>query len=111
MPTAHVADKPLGRRIDPADYARLVEDVARDTEALESLLDIAAHRQHARHRSAASPSTTPWPRGRHGDWAAGTDGRPERGGAAGASSHPGSLLNPTRAVIPLGVMGPVLREP
>ena len=43
--TADVAEKPLGRRIDPADDSRRVEDVARDTDALQSLLDVTAERQ------------------------------------------------------------------
>jgi hypothetical protein len=39
---ANVAEKPLGRRIDPANAPRRVEDVARDADAVESLLDVSS---------------------------------------------------------------------
>ena len=42
MATANVAEKPLGCRVDPADDPRFVEDVARDADALQSSLDVAA---------------------------------------------------------------------
>ena len=43
--TAHIANEPLGGRIDPPDQARLVEDVARDTYVLQGSFDIPADRQ------------------------------------------------------------------
>ena len=49
MATANVAEKPLGCRIDPADDPCLVEDVARDADALQSLLDVAADCQARGH--------------------------------------------------------------
>ena len=53
---ANVAEKPLGCRIDPADDARCVEDVARDADALQSLLDVAADCQASGHHgSVADP--------------------------------------------------------
>ena len=56
MATANVADKPLGRRIDPADDSRCVEDVARDADAVQSLLDVAADCQAGGHHgSVADP--------------------------------------------------------
>ena len=42
MATANVANKPLGGRIDPPDDSRRVEDVARDADTAQSLLDVAA---------------------------------------------------------------------
>ena len=42
MATANIAEKPLGCRIDPADDSRCVEDVARDANAVQRLLDVAA---------------------------------------------------------------------
>ena len=47
--TANVAEKPLGSRIDPPDDSRRVEDVARDADAAQSLLDIAADCQASGH--------------------------------------------------------------
>ena len=57
MATANVAEKPLGCRIDPADDSRRVDDVARDADALQSLLDVAADFQASGHHgSVADPS-------------------------------------------------------
>ena len=42
MSTANVADELLGCGVEPADDARRVEDVARDADAVQSLLDVAA---------------------------------------------------------------------
>ena len=47
--TANVTEKPLCCRIDPADDSRFVEDVARDADALQSLLDVAADSQARGH--------------------------------------------------------------
>jgi hypothetical protein len=52
--TANVADKPLGCRIDPADDSRRVEDVARDADAAQSLLDVAADCQASGHHGGVS---------------------------------------------------------
>jgi hypothetical protein len=41
--TANVAEKPLCCRIDPADDPCRIEDVARDTNAVESPLEIATY--------------------------------------------------------------------
>ena len=38
--TANVAEKPLGCRVHPPDDSRCVHNVARDTDALQSLLDV-----------------------------------------------------------------------
>ncbi len=54
---ANVAEKPLGRRIDPADDSRCVEDVARDADRFQSLLSIAANFQATGHQGiVAYPS-------------------------------------------------------
>ena len=45
--TANVAHKPLGRCIEPPDDPRIVEDVARDADALQSMFDVAADFQAA----------------------------------------------------------------
>jgi hypothetical protein len=42
MSTADVADKPLGRCIQPPDDPRRVEDVARDADVLQRPLDVPA---------------------------------------------------------------------
>ena len=42
MFAANVSQESLGRRIDPADNPRRVEDIARDTDVLQRLLDVAA---------------------------------------------------------------------
>jgi hypothetical protein len=56
LATANIAHKPLGRRIDPADDSRCVEDVARDADAVQSLLDVAADFQAiGHHGSVADP--------------------------------------------------------
>ena len=55
--TANVAEKPLGCRIDPADDSRFVEDVARDADALQSLLDVAADCQASGHHRSVADST------------------------------------------------------
>ena len=52
--TADVADKPLGCRIDPPDDARFVEDIARDADALQSLLDVAADFQAGGHHGSVA---------------------------------------------------------
>ena len=55
--TANVAEKPLGCRIEPPDDSLCVEDVARDADALQSLLDVAADFQaRGHHRSVADPA-------------------------------------------------------
>ncbi len=55
--TADVADKLLGRRVDPPDDSRCVEDVARDADAFQCLLDVAADSQASGHQgSVAYPS-------------------------------------------------------
>ena len=46
--------KLFGCRIDPADDSRLVEDVARDADALQSLLDVAADCQASRHHGSVT---------------------------------------------------------
>jgi hypothetical protein len=54
--TANVADKLLGCRIDPPDDSGRVEDVARDADAVQSLLDVAADCQAGGHHgSVADP--------------------------------------------------------
>ena len=56
MATANIAEKPLGCRIDPPDDSRRVEDVARDADAVQSLLDITADCQaRDHHGSVADP--------------------------------------------------------
>ena len=56
LAAANVADKPLGRRIDPPDDSRCVEDVARDADAVQRLLDVAADFQAiGHHGSVADP--------------------------------------------------------
>ena len=52
LATANVAEKPLGRRIDPADDSRRVEDVTRNTDAGQSLLDVAADCQAGDHHGS-----------------------------------------------------------
>ncbi len=47
--TANVAEQPLGCRIDPTNDPRCVEDVARDADALQSLLDVPADSQAGDH--------------------------------------------------------------
>ena len=54
MTTTNIAEEPLGGRIDPADNARCVEDVARHTDAAESLLDITADSQTSGHHGQAA---------------------------------------------------------
>ena len=49
MAAADVAEQPLGRRVDPADDPRRVEDVARDADALQGPLDVAADSQASDH--------------------------------------------------------------
>ena len=49
MATANLPEQPLGRRVDPADDSRSVEDVTRDTDAGQSLLDVAADSQAGGH--------------------------------------------------------------
>jgi hypothetical protein len=44
VPSADVAQEPLGRRVDPPDDAVRVENVARDGNTGERLLDVAADR-------------------------------------------------------------------
>ena len=44
LATADIPEKPLGRGIDPADDSRSVEDVTRDANADQSLLNVAADR-------------------------------------------------------------------
>src|SRR3954451_16512184 len=44
---ANITDETLGCRIDPPDDSRRVEDIARDADAAQSLLDIAADTQAA----------------------------------------------------------------
>ena len=52
--TADVADEPLGCRIDPPNDPGLVEDVARDGDVLQSLLDVAAERQASVHHGSVT---------------------------------------------------------
>ena len=54
-----VADEPLGRLVDPLDDSRRVEDVARDADAMQSLLDVAADSQASGHRGNYGRSRTP----------------------------------------------------
>ncbi len=49
---ANVADELLGCRIDPADDTGCVEDVARDADAAQSLLDVAADCQASGHHGS-----------------------------------------------------------
>ena len=51
VPAADVAEQALGRRVEPPDDSGRVEDVARDGQADERLLDITADRQPACRRS------------------------------------------------------------
>ena len=51
--------KPLGRRIDPADDSRCVEDVARDADARQSLLDVAADCQASGHHGSVTDPRVP----------------------------------------------------
>jgi hypothetical protein len=54
MATSDVAEKLLGRRVDPADDPGVVEDVARDADVFESPLDVTADCQARAHdRSVA----------------------------------------------------------
>ncbi len=55
--TANVAEKLLGCRIDPADDSCFVENVARDADALQSLLDVAADCQARGHHPKCRRST------------------------------------------------------
>ena len=56
MATANIAEKPFQCRIDPADDSRCVNDVARDADALQSLLDVATDFQASGHHvSVADP--------------------------------------------------------
>ena len=54
MATTNIAEKLLGGRIDPADNPRCVEDIARHTDAAESLLDITANSQTSGHHGQAA---------------------------------------------------------
>ena len=56
MTTANVADEPLGCRIDPPDDSCVVEDVARDANVRQSLLDVAADFQASRHQGSVAES-------------------------------------------------------
>ena len=47
--TANVAEKLLGCRVDPPDDSRCVDDVARDVDVLQSLLDVASDSQASGH--------------------------------------------------------------
>ena len=47
--TANVAEKLLGCRIHPPDDSRFVDDVARDVDVLQSLLDVGANCQASGH--------------------------------------------------------------
>jgi hypothetical protein len=58
--TANVAEKPLGCGIDPADDSRLVEDVTRDADALQSLLDVAPECQASVHHGSVTRSSPAW---------------------------------------------------
>jgi hypothetical protein len=57
--TANVADELLGCRVDPTHDTRLVEDVARDADRLESLLDIAADCQAGAHDASLADRARP----------------------------------------------------
>ena len=56
--TTNIAEEPLGGRVDPADDSRCVEDVARDTDAAESLLDIATDSKTRSHHGQAADLPT-----------------------------------------------------
>ena len=49
MVTANITEEPLGCRIDPPDDSRCVEDVTRNADGAQSLLDIAADCQASGH--------------------------------------------------------------
>ena len=46
---ADVAEEPLGSRVEPPDDSRRVDDVARDADVLQSLLDVTADLQAGDH--------------------------------------------------------------
>ena len=60
MATANVADKPLGGRIEPPDDSRCVEDIARDADVLQSLLDVTADLQASGHHGSVADSGRRW---------------------------------------------------
>jgi len=62
--TANVADKLLGCRVDPPDDSCFVEDVARDADVLESLLDVAADFQAGGHDGSVADLARRWSWGR-----------------------------------------------
>src|SRR6476620_201866 len=69
--TANVADKLLGCRVDPPDDSCFVEDVARDADVLESLLDVAADFQAGGHHGSVADLARRWSSGRewkNDDW-------------------------------------------
>jgi hypothetical protein len=58
VPAAHIAEKPFGGRVDPAHDACCVEEVARDADAAESLLEVAPYsKTSGRHGRAADRAT------------------------------------------------------
>ena len=71
--TANVADKLLGCRIDPPDDSPCVEDVARDADAFQSLLDVAAECQASGHHGSVAD-----PRARVSSLSSRPGGRPAR---------------------------------
>jgi hypothetical protein len=52
--TANVTEKPLGGRIEPPDDARVVKDVARDADVLQSLLDVTPDLQAGDHHGSVT---------------------------------------------------------
>ena len=74
MTTADVADKPLGRRIEPPDDSRRVEDVARDEDVLQAL-DITADLQATGHRGSVTDpgGSVPRPLAHRCEWPAGLE--------------------------------------
>ena len=54
--TANITEKPLRRRIDPPHDPRRVEDIARNTDTVQSPLDITAHCQPRHHHRSVADS-------------------------------------------------------
>ena len=52
LATTNVAEEPLGCGVDPLDDSRRVDDVARDTDVVQSLLEVAVNSQAGGHRGS-----------------------------------------------------------
>src|SRR6478735_3613806 len=51
---SNITEQAPSRRVEPADDARWVEDVARDSDAVQSLLDVAADGKSGSHRQSVT---------------------------------------------------------